>query len=857
MSERASRPSTRRFAWQSIRARRAGFVAAFLAVLGGAVLVTACGVLLESGLFAGIAPQRYAAAPVVVGAAQSVRAEVEDSTDRVEELPERAHVPAEVVAAVAAAPGVRSVVADVSVPVTLPGGAALLHGWGAAGLTPFTLVAGAVPVQANEVVLDAATAQRAGVGVGSAVEIAAAGAPVPYRVAGIAAAPMALREGAVFVSGDQARALGEPVAIAVFGDVPAGAGTDLIGLVGSLLGRPDTLVDRVEATLSAAGLGDRAVVRAGVGRGEVEFLSAAQSRFVLLLVSGSFTGFVLMIVVIVVAGTLSLLVHQRRREIALLRAVAATPRQVHRMLAAEVVLVAGAAALIGVGPGYLVAAALRDGFARIGVIADGFALSTSPAPAVAAILLCLVAARVAVWAAARRAVRVPPVEALRESAVERSGIGRVRVGAGRIVLVLACVSVVATVAVPARLATVPAAMASMLAVIGVALLGPRLMGHLSRLAGARLLRSPRAAGYLAAANSNAASQRLAAAVTPLVLTIGFATSQFYSQTTLEDATRHQAQAAVVADHVLTAPGGVAPEVAAAARSVPGVAAATMLVGTEVVAIDRGAVSEPLSRSAAFGIDAGGLAGTLDLPVAAGALADLHGDAVALSETEAGWLGKRVGDRVELVLGDGTPVHPRVVAIYRPNLGFGDVLLPSDVVLPHTTDGRADAVLVSGPAGLQELARRYPGMVVGDRTSLQVAQDAQLAANAWLNRILLAVLLGYVALSVATTLVTITTGRAREFALLRLVGGTRRQVARMLGIETAIVAGIAVGLGTLVAAVPLVVLAVRLTGTPLPAGPPWVYAGIVAAAVLTGVLSIRIPAARVQRGNLLDAVRDRG
>ncbi|MGH8917347.1 MAG: ABC transporter permease, partial [Actinomycetes bacterium] len=351
---------------------------------------------------------------------------------------------------------------------------------------------GAAPALANEVVVDAATAARVGVDVGSVVGIAAAGASVPYRVTGIAAAPVVLREGAVFVSDEQARTLGEPVAIAVFGDpdVPTGASTDLVGLVRSLLGGPDTLVDRVEAALSAAGLGDRAVVRADVGRGEVEFLSAAQSRFVLLLVSGSFTGFVLMIVVIVVAGTLSLLVHQRRREIALLRAVAATPRQVHRMLAAEVLLVAGAAALIGVGPGYLVAAALRDGFARIGVIVDGFALSTSPAPAVAAILLCLGAARVAVWAAARRAVRVPPVEGLRESAVERSGIGRVRVVAGRIVLVLACVSVVATVAVPARLATVPAAMASMLAVIGVALLGPRLMGHLSRLAGARLLRSP-------------------------------------------------------------------------------------------------------------------------------------------------------------------------------------------------------------------------------------------------------------------------------------------------------------------------------------------------------------------------------
>ncbi|MFE4537969.1 FtsX-like permease family protein [Streptomyces scopuliridis] len=893
---------------KSILARRAQFVASFLAVLGGAVLVTACGVLLESGLFAGIGPQRYAAAPVVVGAAQSVTVPLPEGPDPVESLPERAMLPAELVETVAAVPGVRTAVGEVSFPATLvtddggtlggpDGGEMLGHGWGTARLTPFALREGAEPRRPDEIVLDAATAARAGAGVGEEVRIATADGATPYRVVGLATPPGGdglPRQSALFFTDARARELsGRPAsvaAIAVFADsgVPTGGDSGLLGMVRSLSQDQDTLVERVERALAAKGYsetgnsetgnsetgnggsGERAggqgvVVRAGVERGEVEFLSAAQSRSVLTLVSGSFTGFVLMIVVLVVAGTLSLMVHQRRREIALLRAVAATPRQVHRMLATEVLLVSGVATLAGIGPGYLAAQALRDGFARIGVIEDGFALSIGPAPAIATLVLCLGAARIAVWVAARRQVRVKPVEALRESAVERPDIGRGRVIGGYVLLGLAFVGVAAVVFVPQSLAAVPAQFSSMLALIGIALLGPRLMAVLSRLAGASLLRRSRVAGFLAAANSVAGSRRLAAAVTPLVLTIGFATSQFYSQTTLSTATRYQARAATVADFVMAGAGGVAPDVAAAARHVPGVAATTPLVATEVVAVDREATEEPLSRSTAYGIDATGLTDTLDLPVASGSLRELRGDTVALSETEALWLGKEVGDRVDLVLGDGTPTRPRVVALYRPNLGFGDVLLPSAVVLPHTTDRLADVVLVATApdadrdavaTGLSALAKEHPGLAVGDRESLLVAQNTEMEANAWLNRLLLAVVLAYVALSVATTLVTITTGRARELALLRLVGGTRRQVTRMLALETSLVAGIAVLIGTAVAAVPLTILSQRLIDRPLPSGPPWVFAAIVAATVLTGALSIRIPATRALRAGPLEAMRSR-
>ncbi|SDM41504.1 FtsX-like permease family protein [Allokutzneria albata] len=831
-----------KIAWQSVRSHRTSFVSAFLAVLGGVVLITACGVLLQSGLFAGIAPQRYAGAPVVVGASQSVTVPVKEDIDPVEWLPERAVVPENIVTAVATAPGVREVVGDVSFSARVVtqdnqviGMSA--HGWGSTKITPVTLSAGTAPAT-GEVVLGADFAK-----VGDRVRIATDGAPVDYRVSGL------VPGGGLFFSDVQARALSRGItAVAAFPQPGV---------------KDSALVANIEKNLAEKGFADRALVKSGVGRGEIEFLSAAQSRFVLMMVSGSFSGFVLMIVIFVVASTLSLMVHQRRREIALLRAIAATPRQIHRMLAAEVLVVTGAAIAIGLLPGYFLAYALRDGLAGIGVIAEGFVLSIGPVPALASAVACLAAARIAVWSAARRGVRVSPVEALRESTVERPEIGRTRTIIGCVLVGMALAAVVATGFVPAKLTVVPAGVSSLLAVIGIGLLGPKVMAILTRVAGARVLNGRRVSSYLAAANSTAGSRRLAAAVTPLVLTIGFATSQFYTQSTLIDATQVQARAATVADFVVTGQaGGVSASLAAAARDIPGVAASTPLVGTEVVAIDRDAVQEPLSRSTAYGVDSSA-SSALNLPVSSGAFADLRGDTVALSETEASWLGKRLGGRVELVLGDGTTINPRVAAVFEGNLGFGDVLLPADVVLPHTTDRLADAVLVSvAPnadhasvaAALRGLASQHPGSIVGDREALSVAQDNQLEANAWLNRLLLGLVLAYVALASATTLVTVTTGRAREFALLRLVGGTRRQIARMLRTETVIIVSIAVVLGTVVAAIPVTVLAMRLTAVPLPSGTPWVFAGIVAATVLTGVLSIRLPGRRVTRAHPLHSLR---
>lgn len=177
----------------TIRQRKAGFAAVFIAVLGGSTLVTALGVLLESGLRAGVPPQRYAAAAVVVGGAQAFPL----AEDIDPYLSERVPLPAEAVGKIAAVAGAGRAVGDVNVPVDLVpvGRSAVGHGWSSAALTPFGLRQGTPPNKANEVVLDAELARRAGVGIGDSIDLALASGHARCTVAGIAAPPGADRLG--------------------------------------------------------------------------------------------------------------------------------------------------------------------------------------------------------------------------------------------------------------------------------------------------------------------------------------------------------------------------------------------------------------------------------------------------------------------------------------------------------------------------------------------------------------------------------------------------------------------------------------------------------------------------------------
>ncbi|WP_433718219.1 ABC transporter permease [Actinoplanes sp. CA-051413] len=843
-------------AWRTIRARPGGFVAAFIAVLFGSAVITACGILLESSERAGGPTERYQAADLVVGAPQALP--VADDVDP--RFAERATLPADRAGALARVPGVRAAIADVSVPVSLvtmdggllaqPDGIPLLgHGWESAVLGPFTTSAGGAPVRTDDVVLDSALARRAGVTVGAAVRLAVGSRTSTYRVTGIADLPAGppARQSALFFTDDRARELtGRPDRV------------NAIGVLTSPDVGPAELAGAVEAAFPDV------VVHTGRERSEAEFLDIGNTRSFLSELALAFGASMVLVIMIVVAGTLALSVRHRLRELALLRAIGATPRQVLGMIAAETTVVSTLGAVLGVIPGIGLSLLFRAAFASAGAIPDDFALSIGPLPVLAALVLCLIGARLGGWIAARRAAGLRPVDALGEAAVEPPKLGWLRLTVG----VLLVPAGLATALVPPLLlpgdgGAESAAFSAFLLIFAVALLGPRLLGGAVTVLGPWLNRRSGVSGFLATANAHANSRRLAAATTPLIMGITLAAGQLFSGTTASAAAEDQVAAGLRADHVVTSlSSGVSPEVADLLREVPGVSAVTPVVRTRTLSTVASGDSLQIRSYSAQGVDGDRLAETMDLAVLEGDVARLRGNTVALSRIAAGTLGVVPGDTVDLRLGDGTPIRPTVIALYERGLGLGDVTLPHDLVLAHTTDHLDFAVLVTASAGtgvgalgdaLRSAVRDLPTVRVDDRESFVAAQRDAGAGESAVGLILNAVLLGYLAIAVVNTLVMATAARSREFALLQLVGGSRQQIRAMMRAETRIIVVAAVLLGTIAAIPSLIGTSLALTRTLMPSVPPWAYLGIVAVAALLGGAAVMTSTRIAMRPRAVDAI----
>lgn len=823
-------------AWQTVKARTGGFVGAFVAILCGTALVAACGILMESGFRGGVPTQRYAAADVVVTGDRTVRPPGGDVL-AFEHAAEQPAVPAELVAKIAAVPGVKAAVAERTFPAVVvgPDGQALVdkpslgHNWESAVLAPFTLKEGRAPAADDEVVLDPWLAARAGTRVGGEVRVMTRSAPVSYRIVGVAEGPGARQASLFFSAAKSVELFGRPDQVSAVGVLAAG-----------------DVAPRIEDVLA----GDHVTVSTGADRSAAEFDDVSQTKAILALIAGSFGGYAVLVAIFVVASTLALTVEQRRREFALLRAVGATPRQIRKMIGAETFVVSAVAGVLGSLLGIAVSHGLRAAFAAIGVVPHDFALSISPIPLAVAVLIGLGAARLAAWSAARRPSSVKPVEALGEAALQKRDLGPVRLAVGWVLLAIGTAATTLPLFVRGQLGAAMSVMAALVLIIGLTLVGPRVVGAAVRVV-APVFRTG-VSGYLASANVLKNSRRLAAAVTPLMLAIGFAVVNFYSQTTFAAAVQQETTRSITADHVITGVTGVPAEVAEAARRIPGVTAVTSLVRTQVITASKTGDTVEVNRGPANGLDAAA-GGTVDLGVKSGRLEDLTAGTVALSHAHAEWENKKVGDTVEFWFADGRPARLRVVATYEHDLAFGDHVLSAADARAHTTAGLDSAVLVrSGTAeALRTLAGRYPGLTVTERVAAQEQGDQR--TQFLLNLVAVGVILGYVAISVSNTLVMSTAARRREFALLRLVGTGRRQVVRMMRAEALLTVGLAAVLGTAVAALPLTLLAIGFTGVPLPSGPIWVYLAVLAGAAVLGLLSIAVATRLSLRAKPIDTI----
>ena len=169
-------------------------------------------------------------------------------------------------------------------------------------------------------------------------------------------------------------------------------------------------------------LGDDVTVFTGNKRGRAEFVDAAESNIRLIAISGSLGGIGLFVAVLVIAGMLSLFVQQRQREVALLRAMGATPRQVRRMIARETLIVTVLGAAVGVWPGLWLATRLADAMQGRGLLPGTFEIDPGGIPVFVAVGTTVLASQISAFLAGRRAGKVRPVEALTTAAAPRLGL---------------------------------------------------------------------------------------------------------------------------------------------------------------------------------------------------------------------------------------------------------------------------------------------------------------------------------------------------------------------------------------------------------------------------------------------------
>jgi putative ABC transport system permease protein len=543
------------------------------------------------------------------------------------------------------------------------------------------------------------------------------------------------------------------------------------------------------------------------------------------------------------ASTAGLSAYQRRRDLALLRAVGATPRQVRRLLLGEAVGVGTVGAVAGAGLGLLLAPILGDLLVRAQFEPPGFAVRFAVLPLTAAVGTGILVALLGTWAASRRAARVSPLEALRRAAADPPAASPGRLVLGGLFVAGGLGLAGLTPAVEPDYAITAALGSAMALMVGLALLAAVVIPPLVRLILApRVVREAPIAVLVPESAVNAV-RRTAATVAPVLLTVGF-TVLVLGFVTTATPVFGAGGAGAAASTVVAAPDGSPGLSDAAVAALPGRVRSAL--STRVFAV--GTSGPPVALDA-LGADPAVLA---DLGV------ELEPEAVAVSATGSAGFGWRVGSVLRLVFADGAERSVRVVAV------LPDADLPSPVLLRRAT------VRVHDPSALTPHARVTGSDVSTVDAALAGAPGARAIAASeyrdddedrlvWLFALIVVVVsVGYTGIAVANTVAMATVDRRPDLALLRLTGATRAQVMRAVVGETALGVALGATVGFAVALPALLGIRVALqemTGGPVALVLPWAHTAAAVFACTVFALTAAVTAGRrAVQGNASDQVQ---
>ncbi|MFE2279660.1 ABC transporter permease [Streptomyces sp. NPDC059454] len=802
----------------TLRARWLTFAGSFTALALGVALLTVMGLALASSLDAPARePERFAAAPVVVKGADTLRVPTPNG-EKTEELAHPRAVPA---ATVARLRRLGTVVEDRSYPVRAKGGPGELtgHPWSTAAFTPYAVEAGRAPRADDEVVVSGDWARP-----GTRVRTDHGTVRVVGTVAGHGF------EHAVFHTDARAAELSPAVVQLVVDADPTAVREAVRGAEGVRVLTGD----------------DRRHADADPER-DSEALTAMNALF------GTAGGVSAFVSVFVVASTFAFAVDRRRREFGLLRTAGATPGQIRRMVFCEALLVGALASAAGCGLGGYAAPSLAAWVVDVELAPGWFTIGDAGWPYHVAFWTGLLVALSGVVAASWRAGRTAPVQALREASADSGAMTRGRWLCGTALLLTAGVTLAVTLlGDPGDLLHRKTYVSRpMLLITAAALLAPLVVRPLTR----PLARLPGVIAMLVRENAAAGARRTAAVAAPVLVTVALAGSLLGATATLDRAGAAETRERTTAAFVVTAAGGGAFDARTLdrLRAVPG-ARVSASAPSAVYVLEEGAA---LIRSEARAVDPGALAATARLPLAAGRATDLDDGSVVVNEE---WERHTVGQRVRVWLGDGTERTLRIAAVMATGTGDNGVYVtPANA--PGARMDRVDVALADGAdarvvaAGLERAVRPAGGQVrTGEEWAAATDPGSERTTRYGLL-LVLGIALLYTGISLANTMVMAASDRVRDLAVLRLAGATRWQVLRMVGAESLAVVVAGAVLGLTVAALNLAGMggALALLSAPATIALPWsTLATVTAACAVLATTSAIVPAAVALRRPALES-----
>ncbi|AOS61698.1 MacB-like periplasmic core domain/FtsX-like permease family [Actinoalloteichus hymeniacidonis] len=568
------------------------------------------------------------------------------------------------------------------------------------------------------------------------------------------------------------------------------------------------------AMLSSANL---VVLSANVGGMPAEEAAAINEISSLLFMLASIAAF---LSVFVVAATFAFAVGRRERELALLRGIGATPRQVRRLVFLEGLLVAIAAGIVGTLLGLPGGALLVSVLVSNGLAPASFTLTLSAGTvliaAVVSTTVCGCVATLGTLSAARRAAAIRPIEALRDAAVEPSAMTRSRWAMGLLFSVGGLATAAFGISQGGQLGGALLMFCCYPMVIGLALLAPTFVGPVTALVTALPARLTTVTGTLAAGNIRTATRRSAGTAAPVLLAVGVTVSFLGTLGVLSAAGESETRGFHREDAVVM-PGSVseAAVIRGEAAAIDGVALASTTWETRV-ALARIDDAWEMDSQHALGVDPSHIEQLFDVTVLAGSLREFTEDSVVVDAGQAAILGWSVGDEVRMTVPDGgagTEVVVRVAAIFAGGeMAALPLLIPATLVEEHAPAGATPAIRVVAESD------RLISSVLGDLGGIGNATGRVLTIDDWFDElmapdrmarqaaswVLAGFVLTYTLIAVANTSLMSFGSRQREFELLKKLGATRAQTLRLIAWEslslgaTGILLGGVVAVGTCVA-----------------------------------------------------------